>query len=151
MEAKKLLIENSQPGDLSGCKPGVREHLAHSAFEFDLTAFELVPAFEFTQGNLCELRNKALATGKILANATDLEFLSKNQQEPMVNEFLDKQKGKWLVFLGTTYTSLQYHCSGEVRILTYDEKFGWGGDIPHCMDGDNVCSMFYVVFLNLKK
>lgn len=151
MEATKLIIENIQPQDISGCRPGTREHIAHDTIEFNPAIFELVPAFEFSKGSLCDLRKAVLKTGRTLANATDLDFILKNQNEPSVKKMLDEWKGKWNVFLGTTYYSLRYTCSGEVRILTHLGNMGWSGDIPNCMDGDDILGNFYVVFINLKK
>ena len=152
MEAvQKLIFENKQPKDISGCKPGTREHIVHDPVEFTTDLFELVPAFDLTRGNLKDLRKKALETERVLANATDLDFLLQNQNSDAVKGLLETWKDKWVVFAGTTYYSLTYTCSGEVRILTWlgnaDPRFGWTGDIPHCLDGDKVCDNFYVAFL----
>lgn len=145
---EKFIISKKQPKDISGCQPGTREHIAHEPVEFTNDLFELVPAFEFTKGTLLDLRKEALASGRVPANATDLDFLLENQDNEMVSALLETWKNKRVVFVGTTYRSIQYSCSGEVRILVWlGDQYGWSGDIPNCMDGDNVLDNFYVAFL----
>jgi len=149
----KLLIENKQPKDISGCQPGVREHVSHGTLEFNPEMFEILPATAIVvSGNLIDLRRRILQIGRTPANATILEFLQDNQELPEIKKFLKPWKKQesghpfFLCFLGTTYRSLTYPCNGDIRMFAFYKEFGWTGNTPTCLD-DNINGLHYVVLL----
>ncbi len=147
-----LIIEEIKPSVYVSFK-SIREHIAHKEISFNSNIFETVQASTLTSGSLLELKEKVLNSGKVSANGTDLDFLLKEQKMPAVAEMLEmwrkceNEYGNKYLFIGTIYNSLTYQCSGDIRCFWYYEKYNQWVETPECLDGRNVLSNDFVVFL----